>query len=82
MHFTFCKSNRKNKKYSVYVHELNKTIHFGDLRYQHYEDKTPLQLYKYLNHYDIRRRELFKKRHDKTRHKMYSPSWFSDIYLW
>ena len=27
-------------------------IHFGDKRYEQYEDNAPLQLYKDQNHYD------------------------------
>ena len=50
----FYKSERKNKKYAVVVND--KVIHFGDTRYQQYQDKTPLKLYSYLNHYDEKRR--------------------------
>ena len=76
----FYKSERKNKKYAVVVND--KVIHFGDTRYQQYQDKTPLKLYSYLNHYDEKRRLNYKKRHGKTRFNKYTPSWFSDNYLW
>ena len=60
MAYVFQKSTRKNKKYMVnYDH---KWIHFGDTRYEQYEDITPLQLYKDQNHYDIKRRDAYSKR--------------------
>jgi hypothetical protein len=80
MKYIIQKSTRKNKKYMVFVD--GKMIHFGDTRYQHYEDKTYLKLYSNLNHYDEERQNNYKKRHNKTRHKLYSASWFSDNYLW
>jgi len=78
----FRKSTRKNKKYMVYVPQIDKWVHWGDSRYQHFADSTPLKLYSHLDHYDIDRRKLYKQRHEKTRHKKYSPSWFADQYLW
>ena len=41
----FKQSTRKNKKYMVKYN--GKWIHFGDTRYEHYRDKTPLKLYSY-----------------------------------
>ena len=58
--YTFQKSTRKNKKYMVNYN--NKWIHFGDTRYDQYEDTTPLQIYKDQNHYDIKRRDAYRKR--------------------
>ena len=58
--YTFQKSTRKNKKYMVNYN--NKWIHFGDTRYEQYEDITPLQLYKDQNHYDKKRRDTYRKR--------------------
>jgi hypothetical protein len=64
------------------VHVNNKWVHFGDTRYQHYRDRTPLRLYSHLNHGDAARRRNFKSRHERTRHVKYSASWFADNYLW
>ena len=52
-------SNKPNKKLKVVVN--NKTIHFGDSRYEHYFDKTGL-LDKKLNHNDDIRRANYLKR--------------------
>ena len=48
--YTFQESTRKNKKYMVKYND--KWIHFGDKRYDQYEDTTPLQIYKDQNHYE------------------------------
>ena len=82
----FKKSHKKNKKYDAILYN-NKTkkykiVSFGDLRYQHYKDVTGLGIYIHLNHYDNKRRILYRKRHYKTHFKKYSPSWFSWFYLW
>ncbi len=74
----FKKSTRKNKKYMVTVN--NKTVHFGDTRYQHYFDK--IGLYSHLNHMDKDRRRNFRKRHFKNSQVKYSPAWFALHYLW
>jgi len=50
----FKPSTRKNKKYMVKY--KGQWIHFGDTRYEHYRDKTPLKLYSYLDHDDLIRR--------------------------
>ena len=57
-------SNLKHKKYSVYVlkDKKKRKIHFGDKNYQHYQDTTPLQHYKKLNHFDNVRRSRYLKR--------------------
>ncbi len=49
------------KKYSVMVDGTR--VQFGDQRYEQYEDKTPLKLYKHLDHRDGNRRRLFHSRH-------------------
>ena len=84
-------SHLKNKKYNAILknkenHKLKK-IPFGDKRYEQYEDKTNLQAYKKLNHYDKERRRLYKIRHNyhykkSIQNKIYSPSYFSMKYLW
>lgn len=59
------KSTQKNKLYMadvVYNGKSYKNQHFGDDRYQHYKDSTPLRLYSYLNHNDLDRRRLFHSR--------------------
>ena len=87
MAYAFQKSTRKNKKYMVnYDH---KWIHFGDTRYDQYEDKA-LGLYKDQNHYDKRRRESYLKRakgiKDKNGNLTYldktSPNYYSVKFLW
>lgn len=77
----FKKSTRRYKKYMVTLSN-GSTVHFGDNRYQQYKDKTGLGLYTHMDHLDKDRRVRYKKRHESTRHKKYSPSWFSDKYLW
>lgn len=86
------KSNRKNKKYMVLVKGKTgkpKTIHFGDTRYEHFED-TALGLYKNLNHYDMKRRERYLKRAKGIKDKegkltwkdKNSPNYYSVKFLW
>jgi hypothetical protein len=74
--FDFQKSTRKHKKYQVKVN--NKTVHFGDNRYQQYKDK--IGLYSMLDHGDKERRKRYYARHGKA--VKYSPKWFSHNYLW
>ena len=80
-------SNIKNKKYNAILEIKNKDgsiirqkVPFGDVRYMHYQDK--IGLYHDLNHNDKNRRKLFKQRFENTRHIKYTPSWFSDQFLW
>ena len=58
----FEKSDKPHYKYEAILPD-GKVVHFGDTRYQQYEDKTPLKLYKHLDHHDKHRRELYYKRH-------------------
>jgi len=87
------KSTSKNKKYSVYVKGKNgkpKKIHFGQKGYQHFEDTTPLKLYKSLNHYDVKRRESYLKRAKGIKNKEGKLTWkdknsanyYAIKYLW
>lgn len=83
----FKKSKREGKKYDAILknNRSNKIIRvpFGDINYQHYRDKTINKLYKILDHKDINRRELYRKRHMKDlRFGYYSPGYFSFYYLW
>ena len=59
MKYNYQLSKNKNKKLMVVVN--NKTIHFGDIRYQHFNDSTNL-LDKKLNHNDKKRQENYLKR--------------------
>ena len=82
---TFQESTRKNKKYMVKYND--KWVHFGDKRYEHYRDLTPL---KYLDHNDLKRRESYRKRakgiKDKNGNLTYldknSPNYYSVKFLW
>ena len=53
--YTYEKSPVKNKKLRVIVN--NKTIDFGDTRYQHFKDKTGI--HKNLDHNDPARRKNY-----------------------
>lgn len=73
------------KKYKVELYEKGdkiKTVQFGDKRYEHYKDSTPLKLYTHLNHLDKERRKRYKIRHEKDRHVKYTAGWFADKFLW
>ena len=80
--YKFNVSKKKNKKYDVFKN--NKYItSFGDKKYQHYEDITPLKFYKNLNHLDKKRRLNYYKRFGKKENaKFESAKWFSHNYLW
>jgi len=83
-------SNRPNKKYKIDVtyNGVSKTIHYGDTRYDHYHDRTPLNLY--TDHNDHVRRLNYLKRASKIRNKdgqltvndPFSPNRYSVITLW
>jgi len=79
------KSTRKNKKYMIKVKNPEtgriKTIHWGDSRYGHFKDKTPLKLYKHLDHGDKERRKRYYQRHGKATSK-YTAKYYSHKYLW
>jgi len=82
--FDFRKSIKKNKKYDVFKDGKYITsfgaIHPNGTPYTQYFDK--IQVYKDYNNYDDKKRENYKKRHEKDRHNKYSAGWFSDIFLW
>lgn len=85
-HIRFERSKTRGKKYDAIIEDKitkkRQRVSFGDDSYQQYFDSTGLKLYSRLDHKDPRRRELYKARHEKTRHKKFSPSWYSDNYLW
>lgn len=84
----------KNKKYSVYVKNEKtgkpKLIHFGDLKYFHFKDKTPLKLHSKLDHNDKKRRERYLKRAKAIKLKngkfayldKNQPAYYSVRFLW
>jgi hypothetical protein len=76
----FTKSPIKNKKYRAFLSN-NTHVDFGDLRYQHYKDSTPLKLYIHMDHRDKDRRIRYYLRHKKNYPK-FSADWFSKTYLW
>ncbi len=82
----FKKSSVKYKKYDVFLeNKLNskiKKVSFGDKRYGQYRDSTPLKLYKHLDNNDLERKRLYEIRHRKDDNSLYSPAWFSLLYLW
>lgn len=53
--YEYTKSNKKNKKLDVIVN--GKIISFGDIRYQHFFDKT--RIHKNLDHKDEKRRKNY-----------------------
>ena len=63
-------STIKNKKLDVYK-DGNKVASIGDLRYEDFN-----------THHDSMRRAAYKKRHEKYRHKVGTPSYYSDKILW
>jgi len=95
----FEKSKRKHKKYTAYVKNRKtkkvRKLHFGDNRYQQYKDRTPLKLYKHLNHGSRKRMQNYFSRHSgrknrtkaikyekKKSNRLYTPKLLSHIYLW
>ena len=85
----FTKSNQSGKKYSV-ITPSGKKIHFGAVGYSHYKDTTGLGVYSHLNHLDKKRREKYRKRHEKIKTKSgklaykdkEQPSYYAYHYLW
>lgn len=80
----FRKSKQKGKKYAVIIQNKegkHRIINFGAIGYEHYKDKTGLNLYK--DHNDIERRKKYRLRHSTYYNpKYYSPAFFSWNYLW
>jgi hypothetical protein len=81
----FIKSRVKNKKYTAIIEDIKTRreykVPFGDVRYEQYRD-TALGLYRQLDHGDKQRRLNYLARHEATRKKKWSASWFSSVYLW
>ena len=85
-HIRFERSRTKGKKYDAIIEDKvtkrQQRVSFGDVNYQHYRDSTNLKLYSRLDHNDPKRRANYKARHEKTRHKKFSASWYADRFLW
>jgi hypothetical protein len=85
-HIRFERSKTRNKKYDGIIEDKitkrQQRVPFGDNRYEQYRDSTGLKLYSRLDHNDTKRRADYKVRHEKTRHKIFSASWYADNYLW
>lgn len=84
------KSTRKNKKYDV-LKDGKYLLSFGDSRYEHFKDSTPIKAYSNLNHNDTERRKNYLARHHKgvtnktEALKQVDPEsakWWSTKYLW
>ena len=93
------KKGKFPKKYTALVQNKNtkkiRKINFGDQRYQQYKDRTPLKLYKKLNHLTRKRMQNYFNRHSGTKNRQkaikkeinkskgfYNPKILSHIYLW
>ena len=83
--FYIQKSTRQHKKYDIYKKLKDGTykyfLSFGDNRYQHFKDRTPIKAFSNLNHGDPDRRKLYYNRHGLTKSKSSSKYW-SNKYLW
>ena len=82
----FERSRTKNKKYDGIIEDRKtkrtQRVPFGQIGYSQYKDSTGLKLYSRLDHGDEERRKNYLARHEKTRHKKFSSSWFSSRFLW
>lgn len=85
----FSISTRQHKKYSV-IAPSGKILHFGDKRYQQFKDSTGLGVYSHMDHLDLDRRELYRRRargiKDGTGRLTYrnreSPNYYAYNFLW
>lgn len=83
----FERSKTKNKKYdAILQNKLNDKlvkIPFGDKRFEQFKDSTGLGLYSNKDHGDLKRRQLYRQRHQKDIKKgYYSPGYMSFYFLW
>lgn len=71
------------KKYRVWIRVNGrlKKVDFGDMRYQHYRDTTPIRALTHLDHNDPERRRRYYQRHS-TNYPDGSADYFSKKYLW
>lgn len=82
----FRKSNRKHKKYDAILKHRHtgrqRTVSFGDVRYEHFKDSTGIGAWSHKDHGDAKRRKSYRQRHSATARSKYSSSWFAYHYLW
>ena len=82
----FERSHLPQSKYNAIIEDVKTRkrmkVPFGSSIHQQYRDDVPLKLYKRLDHNDEKRRKNYLARHEKYRHKKFSPSWLSSVYLW
>ena len=84
----FERSKNPKKKYDAILEDVKtkrtQRVPFGSRQplYEQYKDSTGLKLYSRLDHGDEERKKNYLARHEKTRHKKFSPSWFSWQFLW
>ena len=85
-HIRFERSKVRGKKYDAIIEDKvtkrQQRVPFGDVNYSQYFDNTGLKLYSRLDHNDPKRRAAYKARHENTRHKKFSSSWYADRFLW
>ena len=82
----FQKAKDPSKKYEAIIEDVKtrrrQRVPFGSSSFQQYRDSTGMRIYSRLDHNDEKRRQNYLARHEKTRHKKWSPSWFSSVFLW
>lgn len=83
---SFQLSETKGKKYDALLKHKQtgriKRVPFGDSSYSQYNDRTGLGYYSDMNHYDKKRRELYRIRHKGEDKNKFSSGFFSLKYLW
>ena len=57
-------------------------VPFGNSRMGHYRDDTGLKIYSKMDNRNEKQRTEYLKRHEDTRLKIWSPSWFCAVYLY
>lgn len=85
-HIRFERSRVSGKKYDAIIEDKitkkRQRVPFGSSIHDQYRDSTGLKLYSRVDHNDEKRRQSYLARHEKTRHKKFSPSWYSSVFLW
>lgn len=85
-HIRFERSKKMGKKYDAIIEDKitkrQQRVPFGSNIHEQYRDTTGLKLYSRLDHNDEKRRQSYLARHEKTRHKKFSSSWYSSVFLW
>jgi hypothetical protein len=85
-------SQSPNKKYDVYLDDIQKWLPFGDKRYAHFKtsSKIPKSMHIYEEHGDEKRRNNYRSRASKITDKFgnltfndpKSPNFYSYHFLW